>query len=52
MALEWADQAATLAWDAAEGKPPAERFQIAMRTAAALLEGYALALAQGEKAEG
>jgi hypothetical protein len=48
-ALEWADQAASLAWERAEGRTPAERFVLAMQAAVEELEGLSLAVAEGEQ---
>ena len=52
VALEFADQNASAAWEAAQRKPPVERFQLALQAAVELLEGIGLALDEGEgKAE-
>ena len=43
-AIEYADQAATAAWQQAAGRPAVERFMLAMQAAADEIEGLALAV--------
>jgi hypothetical protein len=45
-ALEYTDRAASLAWRAAHGGPPVERFRVALQVAVDLLQGIELALAE------
>jgi hypothetical protein len=53
LALDWANQAATIAWDRAESRTPAERFALAMQAAVEELQGLALAEGEGpDQAEG
>ena len=45
-ALEYADEAASAAWRAAEGQTPAERFVVAVQAAGEELDRLALAVAE------
>jgi hypothetical protein len=51
-ALEYADRAASLAWQAASGKPPVERFRAALQVVVELLQGIGLALAEEQGSRG
>ena len=52
--MDLAEDAASAAWRAADGTPPAGRFQLALRAAVEALEGIGLAVAEadGDKAGG
>ncbi len=51
-AIDYADQAAQVAWDAAPGQPPLARLLLALQAAAEELEGIGTALAGGDQDNG